>query len=395
MAAKVPSSLSFANFPGAGVAPAIVSYLNFIGANISNWTPLVAARVNQSLPEDGSEQMTGALRLANFASAPAASAANQYGLIYVTGGNAGQALQISNGSSWDIHPRFTGSFTSGHLVSVAADGSLQDSGGTGNPGTVTSVSDATNGGLTVTNPTTTPVLALNINDLVTKTTPVGGDYVSIYDSAGAATKKSLISSLPFPIYHSQVFTANGTFTINSTAVKVTVVAGGGAGGGSSGANNLGGGGGSGGAAIKTLTGLTVGNTLSVTIGAGGTGVSNGNGNAGGTSSVASGTQTITTITTNGGSGGTANGFTLTSAGGAGGTVGSGGDLNLGGNSQPAPTTGAGSIFGGGPLAPTTAAAGNAGTAPGAGGSGSNSGGGGASQTGGAGLAGVVIFEWVT
>jgi len=128
-----------------------------------------------------------------------------------------------------------------------------------------------------------------------------------------------------------VVNSGGTFTIptGKTVVKVTVVGGGGGGGS---AAYMGSGGGGGGSAIKYLTGLTPGNTLTVTRGAGGTASTNANnagtGGTGGTSSVASGTQTITTISTTGGAGGigsnTPSEFGL---GGAGGT-GSNGDINI-------------------------------------------------------------------
>jgi len=116
-----------------------------------------------------------------------------------------------------------------------------------------------------------------------------------------------------------VFTANGTFTIPSgkTVVKVTVQAGGGGGG-----NYNGGGGGAGGAAVKYLTGLTPGNTLTVVRGAGGSNA----GGAGSTSSVASGTQIITTISATGGAAGTT-GNQQNGDGGVGG-VGTNGDINI-------------------------------------------------------------------
>jgi hypothetical protein len=197
----------------------------------------------------------------------------------------------------------------------------------------------------------------------------------------------------------QQFTGNGTFTIPTgiTKVTVTVVAGGGAGGGATATNN-GGGGGAGGSAIKWLSGLTPGNTLSVTVGAGGTGVSASAGNNGNVSSVASGTQTITTITTNGGGGGAGNG--VASLGGFGGVAGTGGDINngggggctaFGGSATAVGAIGAGSIFGGGGNN-TNAGAGAAATAPGGGGGGAGAAG---NAAGGAGAAGVVIFEWVT
>ena len=125
-----------------------------------------------------------------------------------------------------------------------------------------------------------------------------------------------------------------TFTIptGKTVVKVTVIGGGGGGGGS---NTASAGGGGSGSAIKYLTGLTPGNTLSVTIGVGGAGASAtgaaATGTAGGTSSVASGTQSITTISATGGGGGPANTIGNTFVlGGAGGS-GSNGDINISGS----------------------------------------------------------------
>lgn len=195
----------------------------------------------------------------------------------------------------------------------------------------------------------------------------------------------------------QVFTGNGTFTIPAgvTAVKVTVIGGGGAGCGGSGANGSNGaGGGAGGAAIKWLTGLTPGNTLTVTVGAGGTGVSNAGGNGGGTSTVSSGTQTIATITGTGGtgapngvqpgSGGTASGGDLNLPGGLGGVV-PGGSVTVGGTGGASLLSGGGGMGIGGPGAPGITAGAGGGGAGGLGGS---------AVAGGAGAAGIVIFEWV-
>jgi hypothetical protein len=103
----------------------------------------------------------------------------------------------------------------------------------------------------------------------------------------------------------QVFTSSGTFTLPTgvTAIKATVVAGGGGGGATSFNGGGGGGGGGGGYAIQFFTGLTPGNTLTVTVGSGGPGNAGSTGSAGGTSSVSSGSQSISTVSASGGSGG--------------------------------------------------------------------------------------------
>jgi hypothetical protein len=114
---------------------------------------------------------------------------------------------------------------------------------------------------------------------------------------------------------SQIFTSSGTFTIPTgvTAVKVTVVGGGGNGGSASSSGapyvGAGGGGGGGGVAIKYITGLTPGGTVSVTVGA-----------VAGTSSF--GAYCSATGGASGGAGGVSGG-----SGGSGG-AGSSGDFNI-------------------------------------------------------------------
>jgi hypothetical protein len=194
----------------------------------------------------------------------------------------------------------------------------------------------------------------------------------------------------------QVFTASGTFTIPTgiTRVKVTVVGGGGGGAGGyadpCGCNPDydGGGGGGGGAAIKWLTNLTPGNTLTVTRGAGGGGGAGGSGlpsgATGGTSSVSSGTQTITTISATGGVGGSATG-----GGGAGG-AGSNGDANPSGGGGNIGSSNTGGIGGSSVLGGAGASNSGAGGLYGGGGGGGRQTG---SAAGGAGANGVIIFEW--
>lgn len=200
----------------------------------------------------------------------------------------------------------------------------------------------------------------------------------------------------------QIYTSgSGSWTIPTsiTACKITVIGGGGAGSGNTGtgsnATDAGAGGGGGGAAIRYYTGLTPGNTINYTVGG-----------ATGTSSVSSGSQSITTISATGGT--NAQGVsTLGTNGlpGLGGT-GSGGDINLNGmqgwgaeatqNAVGGSGGGAG-IYSNGALGITTTASnqrfnGNAGSFGGGGSGGcrrANS----ATYTGGAGGNGVVIIEY--
>lgn len=247
----------------------------------------------------------------------------------------------------------------------------------------------------------------DVNDAGTKNMFVADTFFNCATSVFAATDYVLangnttcaVNQIPGGVTVTpkvQTFTSNGTFTIPAgiRAVKVTVIGAGGAGGGSS-TTNWGSGGGSGGTGIKYLSGLTPGNTIAVAVGVGGTGVANATGNAGTDSSISSGTQTITTVTAKGGSGGLNAGGAQ--PGGNGGAIGTNGDINVGGQQGGNSTAntfggvGAPSSMGGGGGAVGNAA-GNPGLAPGAGGAGASEVGAG-TAAGGAGLAGIVIFEW--
>jgi len=215
-------------------------------------------------------------------------------------------------------------------------------------------------------------------------------------SQGNKTGILQLASIQGPGIQKQIFTSNGTFTIPTgiTQVKVMAIGGGGGGAGNTGGGGASGGGG-GGCAIKWLTGLTPGNTLAVVVGTGGNGGAAGanNGISGNNSSVASGTQTISTITANGGT----NGITGNAGGGAGGTA-SGGDLNIGGGGGGYGyiTTGnpgghGGSSFLAGQTNDGSGGPGQSGQLYGGGGAGSDAVG---NQPGGNGAAGIVVFEWV-
>jgi hypothetical protein len=215
-------------------------------------------------------------------------------------------------------------------------------------------------------------------------------------TSNGTTWTSAAPASSFVGFRGQAFTSNGTFTIPTgiTALKITVVGGGGGGAGAVFAGccayNPSQGAGGGGAGISFLTGLTPGNTLSVTIGGGGAGGgSASNGSSGGNSTVASGTQSITTITGGGGGGSTSNTFIP----GAGGTA-TNGTINIAGQGGGAAGTntagnGGSSILGGGGRGGRLAN-GTAGGAYGGGGGGASGAG---AYSGGAGAAGIVVFEW--
>jgi hypothetical protein len=203
--------------------------------------------------------------------------------------------------------------------------------------------------------------------------------------ASAAPTWSAVSASPIPTVDVKTTGTSATWTIPTgiTKVRITVVGGGG---GVSATNGWGGGGG-GGTAIKTLTGLTPGNTLTYTVGAGGSAGVSGNG---GTSQVASGTQTITTISATGGTG------QASSFWGQSGGIGSNGDLNIGGgaggiadSTDAYSGTGGSSYLGGG------GRGGADGSTPGQNGRpyGGGAGGGSTGAGGFTGAAGVVIFEY--
>ena len=206
---------------------------------------------------------------------------------------------------------------------------------------------------------------------------------------GSATLSWASASGGSPISTPDIKTTGtaATFTIPAGVTKMKVTVQGGGGNGATAVVDCGGlgagsGGGSGGYAIAYLTGLTAGNTLTYTVG----GVA-------GTSSISSGTQTITTVTCTGGASGS-NAYGAVN-GGAGGSA-TNGTLNCAGAGGGCSVYGGGSIEGGmGASSPL--GGGGGGTASGSGkaggGYGSGGGGSGSVATGGAGKAGIIIFEY--
>jgi hypothetical protein len=192
----------------------------------------------------------------------------------------------------------------------------------------------------------------------------------------------------------QVFTSSGNFTVPNgvSAARVSVIGGGG----SAGYHSTlpGAGGGAGGEAIGIVTGLTAGQSIAVTVGAGGTApTSPANGNTGGTSSFG------TFMSATGGSGGEGGTTVLFAMAGGAGGAGVGGQVNRGGS------MGGDSIVvasrggdGGGPGNGRAASGPQsgfsaAGYGGGGGGGGASTGPSAAGYPGGAGAPGIVIVEY--
>jgi len=268
----------------------------------------IASSLTGSVAADGQTPMSGTLNMANnkvSAVLDPTSAQDAATKTYVDTANALSLLKASNLS--DV----ANATTSRTNLSAAKSGANSDI--TSITGLTTALSVA-QGGTGLTAPGTTG---------------------NILTSNGTVW----VSSASTNVYvgqQSQVFAANGTFTIPSgiTALKITVLGGGGGSGSATSSVDdygTGGNGGGGGYATKWLTALTPANTLAVTVGAGGT-AGSGSGGTGGTSQVASGTQSITTISATGGGGGISGGPNSTGAAGVGG-VGSNGDINGRGGSN--------------------------------------------------------------
>jgi len=249
---------------------------------------------------------------------------------------------------------------------------------------VTGTLPIANGGTGLTTTPANGALDIGNGTGFTRTTLTAGTNITITNGAGsisiAASSGSSYSGVRATVFGSSG--SGQTFTVPSgiTQVKVTVVGGGGSGSTGDPVNQRGGtGGGAGGAAIKWLTGLTSGGTLSVTVGS-----------SAGTSSVASGTSN--TITTVSATGGTNASLDSPNSGG----IGSNGDINIRGQAggmsvqanQTVGATGGNSLIGGGGAGGTTTSSGSSGTQGGGGG-----GGGINATSGAAGSTGVVIFEY--
>ena len=318
---------------------------------VSNGTDIVDATSYFTALAAGSLSLTTALSAANG------------GTGLTSPGTAGNIL-TSTGTGWQSSAATT------FVSSVTATSPLASSGGN-TPDISLGTVPVTKGGTGLTSATAYALLAggTTSTGAVQSLAGVGtsGQVLTSNGAGALPTFQTPTVSSPIATTVYKTTAGSGTFTIPSgiTTVKVTVVSGG-----AGGARSADGGGGAGGVAVKTLTGLTPGNTLAYYVGYGQTNAENNE------STVSSGTQSITTIS--GGIG--IRPGDSSSSGGAGGTA-SGGDLNIpgqkgGDNGGP----GGNSLFGWGGVYGYSS--GNA-TGYGGGGAGGN----------GHGSGGLIIFEY--
>lgn len=208
----------------------------------------------------------------------------------------------------------------------------------------------------------------------TPTAPTAASGTANTQIATTAFVSAAVGTVLSGFSNMQVFTSSGTFTVPAgvTKVKVTVVGGGGGGSSYGGYGGAGGGG----TAIRIISGLTPGGTVSVTVGGGGAG-----GNTAGSAGATGGTSSFGAFCSATGGAGQLGGNGQNGLGG----IGSGGDLNFAGSAG-AGSTGGSSFMGGG----GTYLTGRAGRAYGGGGGGGD---GESDAGGGAGAAGVVVVEY--
>lgn len=96
IASNIPAQVSMVSDVG-GLSLIVSQLINAI----QGWVALAATRVNASLPEDGSEAMSGPLTLSTYTVATRPTAASAPGaVIFVSDGGAGAVFQGSNGTAW-------------------------------------------------------------------------------------------------------------------------------------------------------------------------------------------------------------------------------------------------------------------------------------------------------
>jgi len=109
-------------------------------------------------------------------------------------------------------------------VLSAADGTGTLAWTTPEVGDITSVADATNGGMTVTNGTGPDVtLGLNFNDLSAAAVNVANDSIAIIDADDSSTKKESIADLATAMGGTGLTGASGTLAVDASQTQITAL----------------------------------------------------------------------------------------------------------------------------------------------------------------------------
>ena len=256
---------------------------------------------------------TNAITLSINANGPAISAYNnfqQFSFVAANNSTGAVTVQVGVLAALNLYKpgniaAGSGDITSGVFYVIAFNQALNVGAGgfvivSATPASLSLPVTVANGGTGLTSLTTfaplcggTGVIA-NVQQATTGFSTVGAVLTS--QGAGALPTWVAAAASGGSLVSIQSFNSSQTLTIPATATKLYAYLIGGGGG----AQNGGVGGGSGATCISLFTGFTPGNTLALTIGAGGTNV----GGNGGNSTLASGSQTISTMTAGGGTGGT-------------------------------------------------------------------------------------------
>jgi hypothetical protein len=327
--------------------------------------PSLALAQNPQCPTRSPGDNTNACASTAFVQNAISSVPLVVGSTPITGGTGGRILYDNSGALGErtvsgtgiIIATTTGALTSGHCVNIDASGNLVDAGSACSSGSgITQLTGDVTAGpgsgsvaatIAANAVTNAKLAAMTQNAVKGAASSTAVADLSVPSCSAATSALTWTTNTGFgcntvsasgTLVSIVVYSGSQTITIPATATKAFIRMWGGSGGsGGAGTNGSGSaaasaGGGAGAYLEKYLTGLTPGNTVAYTQGAAGAAGSAtpGNGGNGTASSLASGSQTITTLTANGGSGSAAVTSTSTQrtfAGGVGGTA-TNGDYNL-------------------------------------------------------------------
>ena len=98
---KLPDTPQLARAPARGDTSGLIVFMSALAVSLFKVLTEHAFRLNRVLPVDGTETMTGPLKLKSFTTATRPTASDHTGgVIFVSDGGAGSVFQGSDGTSW-------------------------------------------------------------------------------------------------------------------------------------------------------------------------------------------------------------------------------------------------------------------------------------------------------